>query len=548
MTTIRSAVVIAQQRQLDWLLGEVLGSEAVRARAPAAHLRPWLAAALLALGLAAAFGTALLRDESASAPAQEPVPEPVETIEWYECHGPARIDQIPADVVNLKCFDFDDAAMVHLGHFAKLLRLDLSGMDVNERGYAVSLKITDAGLFHLNGVLQLRWLSLAGCHEVKGPGLRALENLPQLEHLDLTYSGVESPAIERLPELFSLRELSLSHCMNFHGRSLAEVAKVAGLRRLALRGCTTLAAADVMPLAKLTQLRHLDLRDCQGRFRGQRASGFGTDDEEPPPPPVEDGIGITDACLAALGDLKLETLLLGGSESLTDAIGATLAKMTTLRTLDLSNLPKTTNAVLADVPDSLTSLRLDDNHQFTDAGLRALPALPALRELGLGASPELSDRGIADLLAGRRLAVLALGGVQSATKVGELFRRTLAGELVDAVATQRELRSLDLQRTRVDSRTLRRIAALPALAELNLTSSIVLPGGLDELARATTLHSLNLTWVEGVAVGDLGRTAPNLRQLNLYGTKLDATAVREALASRHELAITMPDGQRYRVP
>ncbi len=542
--TTTTARTMAQERQLDWLLAEVLGSPAAGARTQTRSARSWLAAAVVVLGLGVAFGTALLRQ----GPPPAPVQEPAAAIEWYECHGPAGIDTIPADVVNLRCFDFDDATMVHLGHFAKLLRLDLSGMDVNERGYSVSLKITDAGLFHLNGIPNLRWLSLAGCHEVKGPGLRVLENLPMLEHLDLTYSGVESPAIERLPELFSLRELSLSHCMNFHGRSLAEVGKVAGLRRLELRGCTTLSAADVVHLAKLTQLRHLDLRDCQGRFRGQRAGGFGPREEDPPPPPVEDGIGVTDASIAALGGLKLETLLLGGSESLTDAIGPTLTKMTTLRRLDLSNLPKTTDALLAHVPGLLTALELGENRQFTDGGLRAMTPLPDLCELGLDGMPGLGDRGIADLLAEHRLQRLELGGTQQATKVGELFRRELGDELIEALALQTELQRLALRKCRIDARTLDRLATLPALVELDLSFAAFAPGVLPHLAPSRSLTKLGLVRATDIADDDLRQLPPTLRELDLYGTKLDFSEVARIAKAWPSCTIRMPEGRRLRVP
>jgi hypothetical protein len=121
----------------------------------------------------------------------------------------------------------------------------------------------------LGAMKSLRWLCLARCEAMKGDGLQALEALPQLEHLDLTYSGVQTAAIERLPRLPSVRSLVLSHNLHFHGHALAAVANMPGLRRLELQGCATLAAKDVLPLVKLKELRHLDLRDCQGRFRGQ---------------------------------------------------------------------------------------------------------------------------------------------------------------------------------------------------------------------------------------------------------------------------------------
>ncbi len=557
MTT---ATMTAKERQLDWLLGEVLGGEtpfglrtARRAIAPAMPRPRWLAAALAVLAAGTALGVALLRREDDGRQAQEPQGVMSREIQWYEAHGPASIDSIPPTVVNLRCFDFDDAALVHIPHFAKLERLDLSGMDVNDRGYAVSLKITDAGLAHLAGVPSLRWLSLAGCHEVKGEGLRVLESLPMLEYLDLTYSGVESPAVERLALLVSLRELSLSHCMNFHGRSLAEVAKCAGLRRLHLQGCVMLSEGDAMHLGKLSQLRCLDLRDCQGRFRGQTESGFSKGGAEPPPPPVQDGIGITDRNVAALGKLPLESLLLGGSESLTDAIGGALAKMTTLRHLDLSNLPNTTGDLMAKIPDGLESLALDQNPQIDEAALARLPRLATLKELGLAGLSRLDGATLKAMLENKQLTTLRLGGVVMPHRVvGTSLRAADAAIL----ASQKNLQTLDLARAEwIDGTVLDHIAKLPQLTELNL-SWLDLSGtksdrgkALASLAKSRTLRSLKLTYCEALQRSWLASLvgAP-LKELDLYGTKLFSAHIREIAKAWPGCTIKMPDGQRYRVP
>lgn len=61
----------------------------------------------------------------------------------------------------------------------------------------------------------------------------------------------------------------------------------------------------------------------------------------------------------------------------------TLVQLTTLHTLDLSNLPKTSGAPLARLPSQLEALALDDNAAWTAAALRTLPALPRRRELDL---------------------------------------------------------------------------------------------------------------------------------------------------------------------
>ena len=558
MTT--QAMHVAKERQLDWLLGEGLGD------ARAAHrrgARPWLAAAVALFGIGVACAVAWLQHDPRRDEAQEPVAEPA----WHECHGAAAIAQIPADAVNLRCFDFDDKALVQLAAMGRLQRLDLSGTDVNDKGYSVALHITDSGVRALAPLRNLRWLSFAGCHDLKGDSFFALEAMPQLEHLDLTYSGVESPAIERLPRLPSLRTLVLSRCMNFHGGSLAAVATMPGIQRLELRACTTLAAQDVLHTAQMKALRHLDLRDCQGRYRGQRASGFdggkfvdtdgdGLPDsrEATPPPPTEDSIGITDDVVAALAALPLDTLLLGGSESLTDAIGTSLAKMTTLRSLDVGNLPKTTGELLKRLPSGLVTLHLEDNSQWDPQQLSSLPALPALRDLGLSGlrvDPDL----LAQVLGDRPLRALRLGGSPAIGKGGEQPpTETTARAAATAIARLAALEFLDLRdATFVDSELLAAIARSPRLRTLDLTAPWRKPA-LDRraavrgLADNRSIQDLRLVWnrLDRQALETL-RQLP-LRSLDLRGCDLDPDDVKAAAAHWPGCLITMPNGQRWRAP
>ena len=580
------AIEVAKERQLDGLLGEVLGT-APPARAAAPGMVRWLVAAFVTLALGAAVGTALLRDDSGTQPVQEPSSEP----EWTECHGVAALAAVPADVIALKCFDFDDAACAQLVRFTKLERLDLSGSDVNDKGYSVPPRITDKGVRELAVLASLRSLCLARCHDMKGEGLQALEALPKLEHLDLTYSGVETAAVERLPRLPGLRSLVLSGCLNFHGRALEAVAKIPGLRRLELSGCPTLSAKDALHLVASKDLRYLDLRDCQGRYRGQRGDFAGTrfvdtnedgipdqrgepdgsgkttfvdtDKDgipdkrvEPPAPPVEDGIGITDEVVIALSALPLETFLLGGSESLTDAIGPALAKMTTLRALDVSFLPKVTPALLEHVPHELVSLALDDNRQFANGALARLPALPRVTELGLRGIT-LGDGELDDVLRGKSLHVLRLGRRAPQGKGGEKDVApdwtTLGAAAGKTVAAHADLRRLELQRAQsVEPAFLRALATLRKLTDVDFQGSAAVNAAtLRGLADCRALRSVSLslcTTIDGDAIEAL-RDLP-LRELDLYGTKCDPARVQE-LAAKHwrGCVITMPkDARRWRVP
>ena len=163
------AMIAARERQLDWLLGEVLGGETPFAERPAmAHAHPtlrsrWLAGALVVLAAGTALGVALLHDKADDGANAGPAQEPQGPIVWREAHGPVSIATIPADVVNLRCFDFDDEAGAQLARFTKLEYLDLSGTNVNDKGYSVPPRTTDAGVRSLAALTQLRWLCLARC-------------------------------------------------------------------------------------------------------------------------------------------------------------------------------------------------------------------------------------------------------------------------------------------------------------------------------------------------------------------------------------------------
>ncbi len=542
MTT---AILAAKERQLDWLLDEVLGP--AHAAAPARHR--WLVAALIALAVGTAFGVAWLREQPDTRSAQEPE----DTIPWIEVHGGASgIPTLPADAKALRCFDFDDDAIERLvARCPDVEHLDLGHMDTNDKGYAVSLKITDAGVAHLGSLRKLRSLALGGCHETKGEGLRALEAVPLLESLDVTYSGIESPAVERLSRLGSLRELTLSHCMNFRGSALAEVAKIAGLRTLRLQACTTVSAKDALHLVNAKGLRHLDLRDCQGRFRGQRMSvGLGADTQEAP---VEDGVGITDDVVAALSVLPLETLLLGGSESLTDAIGESIAKMPTLRRLDISDLPRVTRALLARIPAGLDELWLGHNEQLSPRDFDEVPPIPRLRTLGLSGL-HLDKATTQRLLTGSHVRTLQLGSHGVLSKGDR--RAPTADPKVDAavLGTLSHLESLELTSlSRLEPGFLATAARLPHLRAVDLTGPWSKPlvdrsDAVRELAASRSVTALKLMWCR-LDADALRALAPvPLRELDLFGTTLTDAEVVDAAAAWPGCVVKMPRGQRYVVP
>lgn len=587
--TSPTARATAAARQLDWLLGEALGvTTAPRVRRAST---PWLAAAFVLLGVGAVFGTAHWRHTTDTVTT---APQDAEALAWHECHGLEGLAKVPADVRALRCFAFDDAACAQLARFVALEHLDLGAMPAHDWFEPRELLITDVGVRSLAKLPKLRWLALRQCHRVHGYSLQCLEALPQLEHLDLSYSGIVTTAVERLAHLPALRSLVLSHCMGFRGRALAALTTMPGLQRLELANCTTVSAADALALAAMPALRHLDLRDCHGRFRGQiesspRRSGpdlfVDTDDDglpdrrlaatDPVPdgaatfvdgngdglpdlrvdltPPSEDDIGITDEVVQALAKRPLQTLRLGGCTSLTDAIGPELAKMTKLRELDLAELPKSTSAVLPLLPADLRVLGLANNPQLDGNGLRALARLTKLEQLDLKGALLLRDDDFAAILASTSLRVLGLGdaGIASTMSLGptaaprmQLTRRSLA--LLRRHEQLHTVRLTDAQW--LDADLLKEIAAIPALRTLDLQGSPLPEGGVAALASCPSLQRLDLSWTRKDTSAELEALANlPLRSLNLLRTRCAPDRVRK-LATEHwpDCDVVMPNGERFR--
>lgn len=553
-----AALDIARERQLDWLLDEVLGSGKARsgdrkAKAIATH---WLAAAIALLAIATAVGVGLIDDDTDDRNSRIPVrqdPQPGPAIDWHECHGVAALEGVPADVRNLKCFDFTDQGLAALvQRLPKLERLDLSGMDVNAKGYSESLKITDAGVAHLSALTGLQWLSLRSCPAVEGTTLASLRAIPQLEHLDCSATAIRSPAIAALARWPSLRELALNNCMDFHGRSLEDIARIPGLRRLELSYCPTIRAADVVHLAKLHELRHLDLSLCMGAFQGQTAAFDDMGPAGAPAPPEQDGVGVTDAAVVALEKLPLHTLDLSGCHSLTDACGTSLARIKTLHTLGVGGLPKTSGSLLERIPADLRSLSLDNSHHLKPADLAALRRFPSLDELGLTALKHLDDDTLRRALAGKQLKVLRLGGEQNRMGPAEdvADRPDLTSACRETLTRQTALEELNLSYARwLDQDVMRALASLPKLRKLQLQATVVDKDALTELARSTSLRDLSLLSCRRIPLDSVMVLQPlQLTAFDAYATKLPMDGVRKLASGWRGCRVRMPDASIHRVP
>ncbi|MBL8738163.1 MAG: hypothetical protein JNL12_17150, partial [Planctomycetes bacterium] len=249
----------------------------------------------------------------------------------------------------------------------------------------------------------------------------------------------------------------------------------------------------------------------------------------------------------ALATLPLTTLRLGGCSALTDDIGPALAKMVTLRELDLAQLPKANGALLQDLPIQLERLAIGGNTHWRATTLALLPTFSSLFELradgGLSGYAELAWAAGTSL---RLLEIAAPAGrlSQDGSATQPAVDPQQVADLERLLAAQVHLESLILHPGLGVPRSLIEVAgALPYLRSLELH----VPSDLAPLARSRTLQELRLVdnAFDGSALASL-RDVP-LRVLDVRNTRCDPATVQK-LATEHwpGCTVVLPNGSRFR--
>jgi len=233
------------------------------------------------------------------------------------------------------------------------------------------------------------------------------------------------------------------------------------------------------------------------------------------------------------GDARIVGLRLAPYRTSTDAELRTVARLEALREvgqLDLADtyVSEAGLAALRQIGD-LRRLSLR-NTDLIDAWLPQLQGLAALEELDL-TQTQITGTGLADLARLPQLRSLQLyrtrisGEVcKPLSKLPNLERLSLGNTAVDdegleGLAALGRLRRLDLQRTGITDEALRHVQELAALEELDLCATHVGDLGMTCLKKLANLKSLQLdnTRVGNEGLSSLG-TLVGLRELSLSGT------------------------------
>ncbi|MGB0953099.1 MAG: hypothetical protein ACPG31_07725 [Planctomycetota bacterium] len=92
----------------------------------------------------------------------------------------------------------DEDLLQYISHLHDLESLVLGGWN---------MKVTDAGLWHLHTLGELRHLSLCQVQGISDEGMQALALLPALESLDLTYTDITDRGLETLAQIPTMRTI-----------------------------------------------------------------------------------------------------------------------------------------------------------------------------------------------------------------------------------------------------------------------------------------------------------------------------------------------------
>lgn len=411
----------------------------------------------------------------------------------------------------------EDRDLPHLAAFRELVHLDLTGEMFANDGYMAGAA-TDAGVEHLKALDRLEELSIEGltdegvrklsalkslrsleldCPRMTPEGLAHLRSLTRLKSLKITGGGIYDlstlgamPALRTLEVNAPLKETALSGLAELGGltsfaitipASEDQIAHVANVELPQLRHltklerltCNNIRVGDdgLAGIRDLTELREVWLSHSQ----------------------------LSDAGLEHLRNLKkLERLTLYSNYSKVTGTGLKhLANLKELRTMSLGGLP------------------------LTAEGLRQMPVLPALEELGAGSRDP--DASVPAFKGMKRLKRLDFGPINdqilsqleesvhieylncspTVTDAGAASLGKITGlkalyaahtQITDAALAHwlplRRLESLSVSKTRITDESAKHLAKLSKLKYLYIGDTKITDRGLAELTALQELTEL----------------------------------------------------------
>ncbi|HEY9733618.1 MAG TPA: protein kinase [Drouetiella sp.] len=235
---------------------------------------------------------------------------------------------------------------------------------------------------------------------------------------------------------------------------------------------------------------------------------------------------------------QLETLALTGCSRIGDtAVAAIGQHLKALKSLAISNLNFTDQA-FAKLADLTLTRLFAEGTSITDAGVSTLAKMTSLKELQLNYT-HTGDGAVEHLTGLSNLETLGLAGTlvtdkgtQSIAKLNQLKSLDLGYTVITQqglknLARLKHLTKIGLYNTKLKDQDLKFLAKFPQLQSLNLANTRISDAGVDEIVKLKNLEFLD---VGGTDITDAGlkkfAAISNLKQVILYDLSLTLDHIR----------------------
>jgi hypothetical protein len=307
---------------------------------------------------------------------------------------------------------------------------------------------------------------------------------PHLEEVALLNHDVSHEAMQYIVGLKTVKYLTVGaapESLGIEDRTFALVGNMSQLE--SLQFCKPrLTDTDLKPLTKLKCLTHLEIE--------------GTNMAIPPFAIDPDSYRLTDAAAIHFAAMEtLQSLTIRTDENFTDALIEKLAALPKLRHLEIGSQQFTDKALgILGVEYGLRTLTINSQH-FTDAGVKALCHAGELEELNVQ-SPKLTAKSIAHVKALKKLRSL------------ELPIERLEDDTMSTLAEMTSLERLLLRHVPITDVELIKLKNHPSLTTLFLENSDLSIYSLETFKSMPKLEYVNLGWD--------AKESPLQQRLNAY--------------------------------
>lgn len=447
------------------------------------------------------------------------------------------------EMLSLSSTGVTDEGLQHLRALRALKGLELSQFPVGSRGLAVlkdlpaleylslNTGLTDAGLKEVAQVSSLRWLSIVG-GRMWGPGLAELAKLPRLERLGFWGARGGGPIYDQhmkhLEGVKQLKSLTLWGTDDLTDASLASISKIENLEELYfIRAVPKFTPAGVAHLKNLKNLKRVDF---SGAWAGSAGAQYG------------DEVARQLAALPQLESIRgLGGLSAEGMKTLT-AFRNLKCLDIGLKDRRHGYYGPSGLSYLARLP-SLEKLTIGSEGPLPDADLASLEALTCLKDLNISSPPGVSDQGLAaigklkqlerlQLNTATRSGLNHLNGLSNLQYLdvlppwGDARKTVSADELMLDLSGLTKMKEFRLSGLPLHDDDLAFLGHLPLLETLMIQPSSSLTGAsLHHLGQLPQLDCLWLLGLSNCTGDDLRHLSDlsKLRDLRIAGNITDMT-------------------------